>query len=116
MKKTILEVPFWKVALRFSLLFLGVTSMIFALTHYMLYKNFSAVSQSLEAGTWSDFCQPKYCLRCCLWHLNDLFFSEKRKEKKQEVLTVPFFTKPTQQIGNRKTYESFTPQTLYRRN
>jgi hypothetical protein len=83
MKKTILEVPFWKVSLRFSLLFLGVISLILALTHYMQYENFSAVSQSLEAGTWSAFISQKIAI-AAVYGVSMTYFSRRKEKKKNK--------------------------------
>ena len=83
MKKTILEVPFWKVALRFSLLFLGVISLIFALIHYMQYENFSAVSQSLETGTWSAFVSQNIAF-AAVYGISMTYFSRRKEKKKNK--------------------------------
>tara|TARA_B110000967_G_C18890321_1_gene566883 strand:+ start:756 stop:1013 length:258 start_codon:yes stop_codon:yes gene_type:complete len=83
MTKNILEVPFWKIALRFSILFLGVISLIIALIHYMKYENFSAVSESLEAGTWSAFVSQKIAI-AAVYGVSMTYFSRRKEKKKNK--------------------------------
>lgn len=78
MSKKILEVPFWKVALRFTITFLIVIAVMMVIIQFMQYRNFDAVSESLEDGTWVEYILKKVAI-AVLYGASMTFFSRRRE-------------------------------------
>lgn len=83
MSKGLLERPFWKVSLRFSLLFLGALLSILTLVHYVQNKNLDAVTQSLKEGTWKRFVIQKTSLSL-IYGISMAYFLRKKEKNRQK--------------------------------
>ena len=55
MSKNILEVPFWKVVLRFSISFLILLTLVLSIATYFKNGNFNTISESFKDGSWIEF-------------------------------------------------------------
>lgn len=55
MAKNITETPFWKVAVRFSISFLVLLTIVLSTATYFKDGNFNAISKSLQDGSWLKF-------------------------------------------------------------
>lgn len=79
MSKKILEIPFWKVALRFTVVFLIVIAIMMAVIQFMQYRNFDAVSESLEDGTWLSYVLKKVAI-AIVYGVSMTYFSRRREK------------------------------------
>lgn len=55
MNQNILEVPFWKVALRFTVSFLVLLTLVLTGATYFKNGNLEAINESVADGTWTQF-------------------------------------------------------------
>ncbi|WP_139956810.1 hypothetical protein [Flavicella sediminum] len=80
MSNNLLEVPFWKVALRFTLVFLVVIAIIMTLVQFMQYENLDAISESFEDGSWVQYVINKLVF-AVIYGAAMAFFSRRRERK-----------------------------------
>ncbi|MFC2109400.1 hypothetical protein ACFLRU_03970 [Bacteroidota bacterium] len=80
MPNNILEVPFWKLALRFTLVFLVVIAIIMTVIQFMQYENLDAVSASFEDRSWVNYVLNKVVL-ALVYGAAMAFFSRRRERK-----------------------------------
>lgn len=55
MNQNILEVPFWKVVLRFFISFLVLLTIVLTTMTYFRNGNFDAITESINDGSWITF-------------------------------------------------------------
>ncbi len=79
MAKNILEVPFWKLAIRFSIIFLLVISFILTLLTFMKNENLHAIPQSIEDGSWFTYVLNRVLL-AIIYGVSMAYFT-RRKER-----------------------------------
>lgn len=82
MSKNILEVPFWKVAIRFTISFIVVLGIILTIITYVNQGNLDAISQSLEDGSWKSFLINRLAI-AVIYGVAMAFFSRRNVRKSQ---------------------------------
>ena len=84
MEKNILLVPFWKIALRFTLVFIVVFSVMMLLIQYFQYRNFDALSESLSDGSWISYVAQKIGL-ALVYGVAMAYFSRKKAQNNSNL-------------------------------
>lgn len=79
MSKSILEVPFWKVALRFTITFLIVIALMMSVIQYMQYRNFDAFTESIDDGSWVVYVLKKIAI-ALVYGVSMTYFSRRREK------------------------------------
>lgn len=82
MSKNILEVPFWKVAIRFTISFILVLGIILTIITYVKQGNLNAISQSIEDGSWLPFLLNRLVI-AIIYGVAMAFFSRRNVRKSQ---------------------------------
>jgi len=80
MEKNILDLPFWKIALRFSLIFLVVIAIISLIITFVQKGNFHAITNSIQNGSWLRYSITKIAF-ALVYGIAMAYFS-RRKEKR----------------------------------
>jgi uncharacterized protein (UPF0333 family) len=81
MTQNILETPFWKVALRFSISFLVLLTIVLSTATYFKDGNFNALSTSLQDGSWLKFVLIRILI-ALVYGMAMAYFSIKRAKQK----------------------------------
>ncbi len=81
MTQNILETPFWKVALRFSVSFLVLLTIVLSTATYFKDGNFNALSTSLQDGSWLKFVLIRILI-ALVYGMAMAYFSIKRAKQK----------------------------------
>lgn len=80
MNQNILAVPFWKVALRFSVSFLILLALVLTGATYFKNGNFNAISESFQDGSWIKFGIIRIGL-AIIYGISMTYFSRKKAKK-----------------------------------
>ncbi len=81
MTQNILETPFLKVALRFSVSFLVLLTIVLSTATYFKDGNFNALSTSLQDGSWLKFVLIRILI-ALVYGMAMAYFSIKRAKQK----------------------------------
>lgn len=80
MSQYILDVPFWKVALRFTVSFLLLLTLVLTGAAYYRFGNLDAINESIADGTWTKFVFIRI-LMGIIYGVAMAYFSRKRAKK-----------------------------------
>lgn len=82
MSQYILDVPFWKVATRFSVSFLLLLTIVLTAAHYFRYENFDDFNAAINDGSWVKFVLIRIAL-AIVYGVAMAYFSRKKAQKAQ---------------------------------
>ncbi|MEI6866126.1 hypothetical protein [Flavicella sp.] len=82
MNQNILEVPFWKVAARFTVSFLLLLTLVLTGATYFRFGNLDAINNSIADGTWTKFIFIRVALGI-VYGIAMTYFTRKREKKAQ---------------------------------
>ena len=80
MAQSILDLPFWKIALRFSLVFLIVIAVISSIITFVQYGNFQAITNSIQNGSWLRYSITKIAI-ALVYGIAMAYFSRKKEKR-----------------------------------
>lgn len=81
MAQNITETPFWKVAVRFSISFLVLLTIVLSTATYFKDGNFNAISVSLQDGSWLKFVLIRIAI-AIVYGAAMAYFSRKKARQK----------------------------------
>ncbi|MGB2128859.1 MAG: hypothetical protein ACPHXR_05210 [Flavicella sp.] len=77
MSKNILNIPFWKLALRYSLVFIVVIAVLLTIISLIENGNFNAIKQSINDGSWKSYAINRIVL-AVVYGVAMAFFSKRK--------------------------------------